>query len=553
MKHCFNGCLLFLLLALGLGGLLGQTPAPPAAPAPLPEIVGPPDKKETLRRLLNTRDALRKSLDELRKRLPSETSDSAKREVQEQIDALDKQRQQVERDFAVLATGLQEQQTRGDKSGPAPPPSLQEEISQLLTPVFTDLRQLSQKARRVQELEDEIAQLRDRETQASRAMAEIDKLLVEVKASKAPDTGLRTALSDSRKTWQARLDESKNRIAALQHQLTELRVTGIDFWTELGSNVKRFVFIRGTNIILALLVFIVVFFGLRTAYSYVLKVVPVRKYQSLGFTLRVLDVGHEGVSLLLGISAALLVLYARGDWLLGGLALLALGGLLMTAKTGIARHLTQLQFLLNLGPVREGERVIIQGVPWRVGAIYMFTQLTNPAMGGIGLRLPLEMLAGLTSRPSKLDEAWFPCENRGWVLLNATALNGSILAQVTEITPDHVEITYDGGLKRWIPTATFMTMDVASLSAGFTRSVTVNLPADPEAAASQAIVERLKSDLRAALLQLMRPEELTDLEVELLESPCSSLNCLITASFTGSQAPHYHRLSRVLRRAGMAG
>jgi hypothetical protein len=135
-------------------------------------------------------------------------------------------------------------------------------------------------------------------------------------------------------------------------------------------------------------------------------------------------------------------------------------------------------------------------------------------------------------------------------LLNATALNGSILAQVTEITPDHVEVTYDGGLKRWIPTATFMTMDVASLSAGFTRSVTVNLPAYPEATSAQAVVERLKSDLRAALLHIMRPEELTDLEVELLEAPGSSLNCLITASFTGSQAPNYHRLSRVLRRAG---
>ncbi len=534
------------LLCLGLLLLTPLLPAQtPAAPVVDVTPVGPPDKKDTLRALLTTRDGVRKALDEQRKRLQSETSDSAKREAQQQIDVLEKRRQEVERDFAVLVTGLQAPEVRHEKVGNAPAPALQDEIGQLLTPIFSDLRKVTQKPRAIQEFEDELSLLNDQAEQAKRAIAEIDKLLAEIKAAKSTDTTLRTALNDTRKSWQGRMDEGKSRMAAIQHQLAEIKTTGVDFWTDLGSQVKRFVFIRGTNILLALLVFLIVFFGLRTAYSYALKVLPVRKYQRLSFTLRILDVAHEGGSLLLGLAAALLVLYARGDWLLGGLSLLAFGGLLMTAKTGIARHLEQLQFLLNLGPVREGERVILQGVPWRVGTIHMFTQLTNPVIGA-GLRLPLEALATMTSRPSKLDETWFPCDNHSWILLN-----GTTLAQVTDITPDRVEICYQGGLRRWIPIAAFIAADVACLSGGFSRTTTFSIHHSHQPRATTEIPEQLQADIRASLLKVMREEELRMLMVELQESSSFSLSYLITADFAGSQAPQYLLLSRLLQRAAV--
>ncbi|MCX6858522.1 MAG: hypothetical protein NTV80_26935, partial [Verrucomicrobia bacterium] len=248
--------------------------------------------------------------------------------------AADRRRQEVERDFTVLVTGLQSTSASSSPTQKAAPPSIQDEMSHLLTPIFADLRTLTQKSRAFQELEEELIRLREREEQEKRAVAEIDKLLAEVKATKTPDAALRTALSDTRKSFQGRLDEVTSRSAALQHQLGEMKITGASFWKDLGLQLKRFVFIRGTNILLAIVVFMVVFFGLRTAYSYFMKIIALRKYQRLSFMLRVLDVAHEGGSLILGLSAALLVLYARGDWLLGGLSLLALAGLLMTAKTG---------------------------------------------------------------------------------------------------------------------------------------------------------------------------------------------------------------------------
>jgi len=220
--------------------------------------------------------------------------------------------------------------------------------------------------------------------------------------------------------------------------------------------------------------------------------------------------------------------------------------LLMTAKTGISRHLEQLQFLLNLGPVREGERVMINSVSWRVGTIHMFTQLTNPMIPGATLRIPLVSLEQMTSRPIALDESWFPCSKMSWILIN-----GATLAQVTDITPEHVELSYNGGLKRWMPQSLFMVADVACLSAGFARAITFSIHASHHMSAVAEIPEQLKADVRVSLLKLMREEELRALTVELQESSSLSVSYFITAEFAGSQAAHYLSHPRVLLRAAM--
>lgn len=520
-------------------------PAKVVPPAPVEEPA--PDKRQTLSSLLTTRDGLRKSLEEQRQKLRNETAETAKKDIQAEIERLEKRRQEVERDFAVMVTGLQSLENYSTSPEVQAPLKLQDELGQFLTPIFSDLRELTRKPREVRALQDELARLDLQKGQAKRAMEEVDKLLAELKASKTPDAGLRTELNDTRKRWQTRLGETESRIAVVQHQLQELNVSGANFWSELGKQVQRFVFTRGTNIALALLAFLVVLFGLRAAYYYALKLVPVKKYQRLSFSARLLDVVHEGGSLLLAIVSALLVLYARGDWLLGGLALLAVGGLLMTAKSGIGKHLEELQFLLNLGSVREGERVYIRGVPWRVGAIHMFTQLTNVAIGGPGLRLPLAELSKMVSRPSSLDEPWFPCSKRSWILLN-----GATLAQVTDITPDQVELRYGGGLKRCLPIGDFVTMDVACLAGGFARSITVGFDYRHQPQALTEMPEILKAAVRAALLETMREEELTDVVVDFQEAAASSLNFLVVAVLAGSQAPNYLSIPRVMQRAVLA-
>lgn len=533
-------------LLIGATALPAQTPAAPdAAPPSAQEEL--PDKKKTLSSLLVTRDNLNKSLDEQRKRLKTEATESGKEDAQQQIERLEKRRQEVDRDFNVMVTGIQSLEDYSTEGAKQEPVKLQDELGQLLLPIFTDLRELTRKPREVRALQDERTRLDAQESQAQQALSDVEKLLAELKASKDPDQKLRAELLDKRTGWQTNLEEVGSRIAVVQHQLNELNASGGNFWSEMGQQVKDFVFIRGTNVALALLAFFVVLFGLRSAYYYTLKLVPVRRYEKLSFSARILDVVHEGGSLVLAVVAGLLVLYARGDWLLGGLVLLALGGLLMTAKSGVGKLMANLQILLNLGSVREGERVYINGVPWRVGPIHMFTQLTNIVIGGPGLRLPLDMLSTMTSRPSMLDEPWFPCAKRAWIVLN-----GDMMAQVTDITPDRVGLSYGGGLVRWMPIADFVQADVACLAGGFGRAVTVGFDYKHQAEALTEIPEKLKEDVRATLLEMMREEELVDVIVEFQEAAASSLNFVVVGVFTGSQATNYVGLPRVLQRAVLA-
>jgi hypothetical protein len=125
------------------------------------------------------------------------------------------------------------------------------------------------------------------------------------------------------------------------------------------------------------------------------------------------------------------------------------------------------------------------------------------------------------------------------------------LAQVTEITPEHVELTYAGGLRRWIPSADFLKADVAVLSGGFVRLTTFGIDYVHLAEVTTTIPAQLREDLRAALLEQVPETELLDVFVEFQEAAASSLNLVLAARFAGSQAPHYLTLGRLLQRAAV--
>lgn len=525
-----------------------QKPAAPPAPAeePPPPAEEKLDTGKTLSSLLTSRETNRKALETQRRKLKDETSEEGKATVTAEIERLERRKAEIERDFNLIVTGrqsLEDLSTEPDKQAPL---KLQDEVTSFLSPIFSELREMTRRPREVQSLEDELDRLQAQDAQARKALADVDKLIATLKTEPDRDPAVERELKQTRATWTARLDETQNRLSVVKHELAQLRDSGASFWADLGIQVRNFVFIRGANVLLALLAFVTVLFGLRGAYYYAIKLVPVKRYEKLSFSNRLLDVVHKGVSAALAVGAALLVLYARGDWLLGGLAVIALGALLMTAKDGMSRHLEDLQMMLNLGRVREGERVYIKGVPWRVGSIHMFTQLTNLIIGGPGLRLPLDLLATMTSRPSGLDEPWFPCAKRAYIVLG-----GTLFAQVVDITPDRVELQHSGGLRRWMPIEDFMKADVSTLSGGFARSITLGLDYRHQPLALTDIPDKLKEAVRSALLGVMREEEITNVIVEYDAAADSSLNFVIIGVFAGSQAANYPSLHRVLQRAAL--
>ena len=220
------------------------------------------------------------------------------------------------------------------------------------------------------------------------------------------------------------------------------------------------------------------------------------------------------------VGAFLLVLFLFDDWVLLGLALILLFGLAWAARKGLPVFWQQAQLLLNLGTVREGERVVLRGVPWRVEAINIYTHLTNPALEGGQLRLPIRDLIELRSRPVSAGEAWFPCRKGDWVLFSETDL-----AKVIKQTPEFVEVVELGGGRRVIPTADFLVARPVNISTGFRIWVTFGLDYQHQAVITAEAPEKLRSWLARGLDQKGLSEHLNNLQVEFKEAGASSWTC----------------------------
>ena len=102
---------------------------------------------------------------------------------------------------------------------------------------------------------------------------------------------------------------------------------------------------------------------------------------------------HAGTGLLM-LVAVFVVFYQRGDVLLLGLMILLFVGLALGARQVLPQYVNEAKLLLNIGPMREGERLVWHGLPWRVESINMYTVLRNPELHGRAARA-----AGPAARP----------------------------------------------------------------------------------------------------------------------------------------------------------
>lgn len=519
--------------------------AEPIRAQPAPAQVASTQTKsetETLRALASSQAGLVKSIEAQQAAVKAAAGTPAAEAVQRELTELEARRLALEQDFSAVAAGITSEDYHGKKQDEAPL-SLEQELSRLLIPMVSEVRKLSKKPRALQELQDSLQQQERREELAQVAVTNLQTHLKALAAAKEPkQSDLTKLLQRLLESWETRLSESQTRALAIERQIEELRGEDIGIWGLLAEAGQTFVVTRGRNILLAILAFVSVFFGLRLLYFYGLKLVPISKMERLSFFSRLLGLLNQSLSLALGVLAALAVLYASGDWLLGGVAMLILIAIAIAAKNGLVTYFEQVRMLLNLGSAREGERVLIDGVPWRLGKINLQTRLTNPCIDGPGLRLPIETLMGMTSRACGKHEAWFPCRV-GHTLL----LGDDLMVKVEHISPDFVEISYRAGVTRHIPTAEFIKLQPANLSEGFLVTSTLGLDYRHQKDITGAIPEQLQKDLNNALRGSVPEGQLLEAKALFKEAGASSLDLLLVAKFAGSVADQYLDLRRQLQ------
>jgi len=419
--------------------------------------------------------------------------------------------------------------------------SWQSELREVLKPLLYEIKKLTEKPRQLELLRTRKSSLETRLEAASLAIAEIESLRTAVASTEVKQT-----LDNLLAEWRDRSEDIESELNLLTFQLNEKANAEQSKGVAIANAFASFFTGRGLNLLLAIGVFIITFIIFRY-FSHLLE-----RWISRGqdaerrLFARLLHIIFQVLTVLVATFALMATLYALGDWLILTLLLILLVGIVFALRDSLPRFVDEARLLLNLSAVREGERVIYRGLPWKVSRLNIYSHLVNPLLTGGRLRLPMSEMLPLISRRWSKEERWFPCKPKEFVVLSDDTF-GSIALQ----TPEFVHLQVLGGAIKTYATTDFLALAPRNLSEGFGVFISFGLDYALQDTITQQIPAQLEEALAQAVKQSKFGEHLEKLRVEFEAAGASSLNLLMIAFFAGKAAPDYRSIQRFLQRAAV--
>lgn len=462
---------------------------------------------------------------------PSETE---KNNIAAELERLDKMLASANQDFERIATGVDISLFAQKKEAPF---NWKDELVSLIKPGIMELKQVTQKARQKADLKEDLSKYRELKPIVLQANENLMALI-----AGTDDPELKRGLEKLVPEWKGQERQLLSRLEITQMQLAEMESEEQSILETSQKSIKQFFKTRGLFLFVALIACISILLMLRGVYLFLVKRVPGYRAVYRPFHLRLMDLLYRVVSVLSALLAVILVFYLFEDWVLLSLAIIFLLGLAWAVKNTLPRFVHQSRLILNIGAVREGERLVYQGVPWLVKKINFFSVLENPDLGQT-LRLPIETLMDLTSRPFQRHEPWFPCRKNDWVILS-----DGTRGCVTSLSHEMVEMVLRGGAKKVYQTSDFLGMTPLNLSVNFRIKIGFGISYNLQSLATGRVLEVLDMYIRERLDAEGYEESLLNLRVEFAQAGSSSLDLVVIADFDGKMAPLYNRISRAIQR-----
>jgi hypothetical protein len=416
--------------------------------------------------------------------------------------------------------------------------TMQEQFSDLLDPLVGALREPTAKLRAIEDMRKAHTMWSEREEKAGQVIERIDAL-----AEAATDERVKSELQSARGIWNGRQSQAAGEAEILRLRINDYERNTPTMWESFSRMFAEFWKTRGFNLLLAIVTGVAGFIAVKRGYRWLRKVSPIHRKGKNTFGSRASDLIAMLVAVLTAIIGILLVLYLRGDWLLLTLAAVLLIGAAWAGKTALPPYIEQIRMLLNMGTVREGERLIYRGLPWKVKSLGFFTVFTNPELDGGDLRVPLREVMGMISRDADPKEPWFPSKPGDWVILS-DGTYGKVIRQ----TPEQVVVLKLGGSLKTYPTGEFIEMMPENLSCGFRIQSVFGLDYSHQSIATGEAAEYLARAIEESLVHQLGREWVTSIKVEFQAAAASSLDLVVLADFHGELASRYRFLERRLQR-----
>ncbi len=456
--------------------------------------------------------------------------------INSQIDALNLKLAGLKDNFEDLATGVDLSNFDAERIRAF---KWEEEALKLVQPLMLELNRMTARPRQIEHLRRQIEHLQNRMNAIERGLAHLKDLL---KESNISNKVLRKHLENLYDTYLNNKTQLEDQLIVDQYQLDELLKQKESFWESGRQIFESFFKSRGRNFLLAIVMFLVVFFIMRIWHRLIHRYSPIHQKKERTFFIRLSDVFYHIITVVGSTFASLAVLYMTGDWLLLSFMIIVLFGIALSAKAGLPRVWKQIQLMLNLGTVREGERIIYNGVPWKVASLSLNSKLENPLLEPDTIRVRLTELFNSNSRNYHPDEPWFPSKIGDWVIL-ADKTRGQVFSQTSEM----VQLVLRGGSRKTYQTQDYLGLSPHNISADFRIKVVFGFDYKHQSAITEEIPAQLTGALKQGFVEKGYGDVVLQLKTEVQSAGHSSLNLVVIADFAGQTAAYYNRFKRIIQ------
>lgn len=491
---------------------------------------GPADQLSAIVQSLHEKRKERKALQQ---QLAKVTEVDDKNDLQQQIDELKTAIKQLNHSLEQIIIGGLDLDPFSDVQ--AQPFDWKEELILATKPIIDALKDLTEKPRKIEKLRGDINLLEEQRT--------LIKLALDAMMRFQPDTmnqSIRAEFESITKKWLKRQADNVQDLEIARFQLASLENNNKNWWQSLKIGMADFVQGRGLTLTIAIVAALSVWLLMRgLLWLYQKKLISPGQRNSIQS--RLAGYAYRILTGLLVMLAVLITFYLANDFLLLTLAIILIIAAILSFRHFLPRYINETRLLLDIGPVRIGERITYNGLPMQVRSINVDSLLRNPDLKGI-VRLPLSVLIDMVSRPD-INESWFPCRSGEYVMLPDGRF-GEVLEQTLEL----VLLQIKGSLVQF-PAADFFRLDLLNLSRQeFVVVVTFGIDYQHQMQCLDEVPTRLREALEYALAQTEFSDKIVSLLVEFKEASTNSLDYLIVVNCKGEAASSYFTINRLVQK-----
>ena len=484
---------------------------------------------QNLLKLTNERsETLRQAVKELKhrgKEIKQEEKIESVEEMQADLDAL-----QFKLESIATGVSVEEHRDKGPEKF-----ELQKELENLLQPMIYTLKTVTQDSRRIEQYRQSIEKISRKRDITDTAVANLQRL-----SEYTENPALHKVLVTMLDRWRKEQASLEDEYSTLDSQLRVALNSKESFLSSTGELFTGFFRSRGVNILFGMIAFFSVFALMRYCFA-IYKNIRDRADRTKSSFERLFDLCFLAASFLLAIVATLFTFNLRNDWLLLGLGclfLIALGWVLIKS---IPVMVEQVMLLLNLGSIREGERIVYNGVPWEVKSLNFYTHFVNPQLSGGSMHISIKELSGMVSRPSASNEEWFPSREGDWVQLEDGTI-GKVLYQ----SPEMVQLALFSGSDITYTTENYLGQSPKNLSRNYRIQMVFGIDYQYQLICTSEIQEKMLKRLKTELQELLGEDQLIKVTTDFFSANTSSLDYEYEAYVRGSSAHMYEEVERVL-------